>query len=364
MMHYLRQSQVSCWILAVAALAIFPGAVSATSCMRDRSTLAERYAAANAIVVAQASSCEGLALADGSRCPGEEYQFSILEVLKDSEPSRDHSSTLIGRNSIGIIPCGLVFRLGQSYLLFLDDDGQPIHRFTGHLNDEYPGLASTKDSVRILREHRDNVIDDLSGPWTFYDSGLSCRFRHLFKGASISLSFQYRDQEYWDETLIGLEGTGPRGEALFRTENSRDKHRREDYDTTFEYDGPDFERETVFVRVGVENRKDASDGFVSVSLGKRTWQLNPMTATTSGSAVSTSVRVSDILGGDAALEFMRALGGSSKEITVTTKQPNEGVDLNYPKLLKTRSTQFARSVAPFDKCVSGEKRRGAIITRQ
>jgi hypothetical protein len=363
-MHYLRKSRISCWILAFAALATFPDAVSATSCIRDRSTLAERYATANAIVVAQANSCRGPALADGSRCPGEEYQFGILEVLKDSEPSRDHSSTLIGRNSIGIIPCGLVFRLGQSYLLFLEDDGQPIHRFTGHLNDEYPGLASTKDSVRILREYRDNIIDDLSGPWTFYDSGLSCEIRHRFKGASISLSFQYKDQEYWYETLHGLEGTGPRGEALFRTENRRDKHRREEYDTTFKYDGPDFERETVFVRVDVENRKDASDGFVSLSLGKWTWQLNPMTVTISGSAVSTSVHVSDMLGSDDALSFFRNLTGESKEITLITNQTNDVVELKYPKVIKTRSTQFTRSVASFDQCISGEKRRGAIITRQ
>ena len=151
---------------------------------------------------------------------------------------------------------------------------------------------------------------------------------------------------------------------MFRIENSSNRRSRDEIDTTFEYDGPDFERESVFARVIVENRKNVSDGFVTVAVEKQDWRLNPMTVTTSGSLVSTSVYVSDMLGGDAALAFMRELGGGSKEITITTKQLNENVDLNYPKLLITRSTQFARSVSSFDKCVSGEKRRRAIITRQ
>jgi len=360
-MQYLRQLRVSCRIMAFTALAICPAAVSATSCMGDRSTLAERYAAANAIVVAQANSCRGPALADGSRCPGEEYQFSILEVLKDTEPSRDLSGTFKGDDFTG---CGPVFRLGQSYLLFLDDEGQPLHRFDGYLDDEYARSGSVKESVRILREYRDNIVDDLSGPWSFSDSGLSCDIRHRFRGASISFSFQYTNQEFRDETLIGVEGSGPRGEALFEVKNTSNWPSRDEIDTIFEYDGPDFERESVFAHVVVENRKNASDGFVTVAVRQHGWRLSPMTVRTSGSMVSTSVYVSDMLGGDAALAFMRELGDGSKEITVTTNQPHDDAYLNYPKLLKTRSTQLARSVASFDRCVSGEKRRGAIITRQ
>jgi hypothetical protein len=327
----------------------------------DRSVLAERYASANAIVVAQANSCPGTALADGSRCPGEEYQFSILEVLKDSGSARDFSGTFRGGNAMG---CGLIFRLGQSYLLFLDDEGQPLHSTSGYLGDEYSRSASVKESLHILREYRDNIIDDLSGPWAFSDTGLSCEIRHRFSGASISFSFDYRLEEFWDDVLVLREGSGPRGESLYRVDNDIYKRSRGEIIHEFDYDGPDFEPESIVFRVIINNRKDASDGFITVAVGKQSWRLNPMTVTMSGTRVSKSVYVSDMLGGDAALALLRELNGESKEITITTNQKDEAHALNYQKLIKTRSTQFTRSEASFDKCIIGEKRRGAIITRR
>ena len=105
-----------CRTWAVAALSICPITVFATSCIADRSTLAARYAAADAIAIAQANSCKGALLANNFRCPGEEYQFSVLEVLKDVEPARDLSGTYHGEDFMG---CGLVFRNGNHICCFL-----------------------------------------------------------------------------------------------------------------------------------------------------------------------------------------------------------------------------------------------------
>ena len=63
----------------------------ATSCKGNNSLLEERYAAADAIVVAQANSCADSKLPINGQCPDYLYQFDVLEVLKDSTPSRDHS---------------------------------------------------------------------------------------------------------------------------------------------------------------------------------------------------------------------------------------------------------------------------------
>ena len=125
--------------------------------------MAARYAAADAIAIAQANSCKGALLANNFRCPGEEYQFSVLEVL----------------------------------------------------NDENPHSAAVKENVRILREYRDNIVNDLSGPWSFSDSGLSCGLRHRFDGEYIDIGIDYRPQQFLDATLHSVDGTGPRGEALF-----------------------------------------------------------------------------------------------------------------------------------------------------
>lgn len=173
--------------------------------------MAARYAAADAIAIAQANSCKGALLANNFRCPGEEYQFSVLEVLKDAEPARDLSGTYHGEDFMG---CGLVFESGIILAVF-DGNGQVLHPYSGYLNDENPHSAAVKENVRILREYRDNIVNDLSGPWSFSDSGLSCGLRHRFDGEYIDIGIDYRPQQFLDATLHSVDGTGPRGEALF-----------------------------------------------------------------------------------------------------------------------------------------------------
>ena len=354
--HFLRQA-IYTVAAAVVFSMVFPTNARALSCAPRIFTLSEAFEAADSIIVGLVTECKEEISSDPWANGGSDCSFVSLEVLKESKAERDYGGVA---SSSG---CGLSLFVGKQYLLFLDSENRPMY-FSASLDGDQNLTQISSNYERILREFRDGVIHDLSGPWTFYDSGLGCEVRHRFSGASIAISFQYRDPEFWDDDLVGLEGIGPRGEALFRTETSRDELHRVQANTTYEYDGPDFERETIFVRVIIENRENRSDGIVSLSIGKRAWQLEPMTATTSGSAVSTRVRVYDMLGGHDALSLFHELTQESKEISLITSQLNAAVDLNYPKMIKTRSTQFAHSLGSFNKCVSGERRRGAIITRQ
>ena len=137
---------------------------------------------------------------------------------------------------------------------------------------------------------------------------------------------------------------------------------RGEINTTFDYQGPQGETQSLYVRVMVENRKDASIEFLTVSTGTQSWTLHPMTVTTSGRIVSTRRYVIDMLVGKAAMEFVRELRGGPRELTVTAIQKVHGTSLGYPKSIRTRSTQIARTIDSFDACVIGDKRRGAIIT--
>ncbi len=352
-----------CGLLLVTWLATWPGIAVATSCKGTSLLLEGRYAAADAIVVAQANGCMNSKLPTEDHCSEDLYQLDVTEVLKDSIPSRDHSGTFQGDDHMG---CGLVFRVSQSYLLFFDDEGLPMHDLSGYLSAEDWRFPSAKESLEILRQFRDRKINDLSGPWRFTDTGLSCDIEHRLDGASIGLKYDYSD--YYGVPMMGLEGNGPSGEARYQVMNSTSQIADIMGEVEIDYGGPENGSHSLVINVSFYERKSAAEQLVTISIGDQSWPLDPMTVRWTGSrSLDPSESVSDLLGGPSAAELLEAMMVPTDIVVSVVDTPS---NTNYtaqgsasipPLRLKTRSTQLAASRKQFDACIRGDIRRGAIV---
>lgn len=113
---------LACSLLAM----ILGGLVSvssalATSCIPVQSTLQEDYELADAIILAQVSSCaHGDPIMDWN-CEDRLFNLDVIEILKDSVPSRDYGGAYPGADAAW--GCGLSYKLGETYLVFLNGKG-------------------------------------------------------------------------------------------------------------------------------------------------------------------------------------------------------------------------------------------------
>ena len=337
--------------------------VALASCKGNNSLLEERYAAADAIVVAQVNSCADSNLPINGQCPDYIYQFAVLEVLKDSTPSRDHSGTFQGNDPMG---CGQAFLVGQPYLLFLDEKGFPLRYLSGPLSGDRWTVSTAKESVEILRQFRDGEIGDLSGAWRFSDSGLTSKLEHFLSEASIGIQYDYSD--YYNIPLMPIEGSGSQGEALFEVYGPTSENYKFAGAIESEFAGPKNGSHSVTVSVALQGRKSASEQAVTISVGTQSWILDAKTVRMQGSQIlDPAVTVTDLVGGTAATEILEAMMVPTDVVISVVEMSSIGEFAKQdaavaPSItLRTRSTQLAATRNRFDTCLRGEIRRGAIV---
>ena len=356
-----RRTRIFSPTVLVLLLCVSHGA-QGTSCIGPDS-LADRYRSADAIVVGQVSACAGNAVPDSGRCPGEKYQVTVLEVLKDSIPARDHSAVFQG---VGEMGCGLIFRIGHQYLLFLDSSGQLMPSQNAYLGGGFPGARGDHESVAILRQFRDGDIDDLSGPWRFQDTGLTCFVSHAFDGARIGFSFNYGEQS--ERPMIRQEGSGPKGEVIYKFAGPSPQTGRPVFEAATTFTGPEIKANTLSVFVDISDRKRDIDSRVSVSVAGNTWALYTVTSTLQGGMFpSPEIIVRDYQSGAAASDIVQALSMPADiRVSVTPaprKLTGEGAAVAIAtRTHTTRSTQIVSAMPLFDACRRGDTRRGAIVS--
>jgi hypothetical protein len=165
----------------------------ATTCIYSPSTLADSYANARGVVVAQVTGCAGRAVPTNGYCPDHLYHLSVLEVLKDSVPARDFSGAYRGA---GFMDCGTALSLGQTYLLFVTETGSLDHDAGGALKAKAARTRQLQQTLQILRDYRDGKIGELADPWSFVDNGLSCDLQHEVAGQELAFSYAYSAVKY------------------------------------------------------------------------------------------------------------------------------------------------------------------------
>ncbi len=138
-------------------------------------------------------------------CPDQHWNFAIGEVLKgSSSPNRTFR---------GDWPCGLNFGYGENYLLFLSEYGKPsICNGSVSLDISEPEYVAGTRRLwpGVIRDYRDGVSKDLSGPWIFTDNGSFCSIQHSLKGAYLAFTYWYAEAEEWSEKpVFSVRGTKP-----------------------------------------------------------------------------------------------------------------------------------------------------------
>lgn len=363
MKRFHQYSVLALGLLVVTWLATCSEVALATSCKGNNSLLEERYAAADAIVVAQANSCADSKLPINGLCPDYLYQFDVLEVLKDSTPSRDHSGTFKGSDRTG---CGQAFWIGQPYLLFLDEKGLPLRDLSGPLSGDHWTVGTTKESAEVLRQFRDRKVGDLSGAWRFSDSGLTCKLDHILSEAVIEVQYDYSD--YYNIPLMPIEGSGSRGEALFEVYGPTSENYKVIGAVEVEFAGPKNGNHSLVVSIALHGRKSTSEQGVTISVGNQSWMLDAKTVRMQGSQIlDPSVTVTYLIGGKAATEILEAMMVPTDVVISVVEMSSiagfgkQGAALAPSITLRTRSTQLAATRNRFDTCLRGEIRRGAIV---
>ena len=344
-------------IVIIAALLV-PAIAVATTCIAVQSTLQEDYELADAIVLAQASSCAEGEPVSGWNCEGQRFNLDVIEIIKDAVPSRDYAGAYQGADpGIG---CGGVYQLGGTYLIFLDGEGgysASIERVSG--DDMRAFLAEQR--LNILRQYRDGMVDDLSGPWWFMDTGVSCNVSHALAGGGISISFAYGD------TNVRVSGTprrGPDGELVFDVQPIPPGTAAiPGLRTTT---GPTYNFGDTVLSVNLGNVAELLPARLSIKVGNRSWSLQQRTITV-GTAGWQQESHSFVVGGKPALEIINAMSSPSEIVITAVSAGNSGTDAfnigsndGTPTVTRfeTRTTQFANTSKKLKACIDGTVRRG------
>lgn len=328
---------------------IFPDAAFATFCISKPSTLEEDYEKAGSVVIAQASGCPGTLLPDNGVCPDERYSFDVIEVLKDTVPPRDHGGVFQGSGFNG---CGMHFRSGSSYLLFIAEDGSLNHGASGYLGGEDPRIDGTEERLKILREYRDGLIGDLSGPWRFYehviDHAHGCGVKHRLKRGELEFSYAQGDyDEYYGSQKL-QRSNGPNGEIVLDTGPLVPE--KDSFRVTMV--GPDYGSDAILFSVSIGDSLATVEGTVLITVGQRAWPLHGRTVVVQFGSGDPITIIRNVAGGVAANEILDAMSEPT-DVVISAVLSGFGwteVD-ESPLPLKTRTTQLPSAAKKFKACV-------------
>jgi hypothetical protein len=173
------------WTAAMAiALSLLAEPVAACSCRA--ATLQNHYDSAETIVVAKVSGCAAGKPDERGQCRNREWAFQVVEDLKGAREAITPERRRLG----GTSTCDLGGEMGKTYLLFLRADSKAdICDGSGSLEGD-EGIRRKQD-LEMLREYRDGVSKDLSGPWNYRDDGWACTIDHRFGEAAMRFAYVY-----------------------------------------------------------------------------------------------------------------------------------------------------------------------------
>jgi hypothetical protein len=300
-------------ILLVHSLLAVPTITHALSCASRHFTLSEAYGAADSIIVGLITECKEEISRDSWANGGDDCSFTSLEVLKESVPARDYSGVT---SSSG---CGLSLHVGGQYLLFLDSKNQPMH-FSAPLSGDRYQVQFANRYLRIIRDFRNGVVNDLAEPWTYGEYEGQCSINHRIRGHQISFSRgspggpQHPIPDWTQESINGetvykatvsmidLDSKMPSGEAELVAFGNV----------------PDFANDKLVFKVSLQERSPAPARQATLSVGDRTWSLNRMEMNLTLAGASTHKAVEYYAAGDVAERILSAMVQPSDIVVTAT----------------------------------------------
>lgn len=261
---------------SLTALMLVSFAGPAFSCTCRPITLQEYYDAAESIVAAKKAGCVVSQVNGRGLCPNDEYYFDIVEVLKGS--SATHTTFHGGRAG-----CGPSLETGESFLLFLGELGQPTSCNGSGPLDAGSDSNQYRSRVDTIREYRDGVFNDLSGPWVFTDINSTCGISHASNRAGFSFTHIH---------------AGPEVRLEVYTES---------------VSGPEPKRGLPFLSVHLASPQKIVEGSVFIHVGAFSWSLerrvHRLTNLPSNipKNLPSLIQVSEVIMGPAVLDILRSM---------------------------------------------------------
>ena len=245
--------------ILVLALILYSASAQALSCPSRVFTLADAYEEADGIIIGIVTACEEAQSTDMWVGGGAGCSFSTLEVLKESNPTRDYGGVADSA------ACGLALQVGHQYLMFLDSNNQPLW-YSEQLGRGGWADARVNQRIAILRDFRGGIAADLSEPWVFQKSIVgACTLSHGFRGNDLSFTRRPDDAvplEEVDWGSIMADGKPVFGPAQIREIRRQVEERPEGWS----------DNELVMnIRFAEGWPRAARDA--SIRVGNRVWQL-------------------------------------------------------------------------------------------
>ena len=352
--------------LAIFVLCGAPVISHALSCAPRQFTLNDAYETADSIIVGLITECKEEISSDPWANGGSDCSFSSIEVLKESSPARDYNGMA---SSSG---CGLSLYVGGQYLLFLDDKNQPMYFSTRFGSDLYRDQLAN-EYLRIIRDFRNGVVDDLSEPWMFQKTDESCSIRQSVEGNQVS--FIRRTPDATQQPPLNWTRDTIQGQTVFRTTaptyNTESKLPEEDVEIVAFGAIPEYTDDTLMLRVSLDERPPAPIRQARLLVGNRAWSLNRMEMNLSLSGPSTHKLVDYYATGDAAEQILAAMIQPSDIVVSATLIASDlesaaGDIFQEPPpepvlRVESRSTQLSNVMPRFRACGGGHPPRGGFV---
>ena len=329
--------------LSVLALFGVPTISHALSCAPRQFTLSEAYEAADSIIVGLIAECKNEISTDQWANGGSDCSFTSLEVLKESVPARDYSGVT---SSSG---CGLSLHVGGQYLLFLDSKNQPVHFSAPLSGDRYQAQLANR-YLRIIRDFRNGVVNDLAEPWMFGESDGYCSIWHSIRGNQIRFTGRTPDAPQqpkpdWTQETIN-------GETVYRTTvpllDADTKLPSGDAEIVAFGEVPDYPDDALMLRVSLPERSPAPVRQATLSVGARTWSLNRMEMNLSLPGASAHTVVEYYGAGDVAEQILSAMAQPS-DIVVSAAVVAANIDSDpTPEVPPPDQDSFVRAPSKGD----------------
>lgn len=303
--------------ISAVLLSALPINTYALSCAARIFTLSEAYEAADSIIVGLVTECEQEVSDDPWAHGGANCSFVSLEVLKESVPARDYRGVA---SSSG---CGLSLHIGNQYLLFLDSENRPMHFSAGLISDDHAARISNA-YVRILRDYRNGVSDDLSEPWVFAEFEDMCFLSHGVRGNQISFSHGKRGAEEQAKRNWARETVD--GKAVYRSTDDTIGA----MEVVVTGDLPTYPDGVQMLSVSLPERSPAPLRHASLSVGTQSWSLYRVQAAMSIRGMPATTTVDYKIGGAAAEQILAAMMEPSDIVVTATLTVAPGNNASLP----------------------------------
>lgn len=323
--------------LSILTFFLAPTITHALSCASRHFTLSEAYEAADSIIVGLITECKEEISSDPWANGGSDCSFSSIEVLKEPIPARDYSGVT---SSSG---CGLSLHVGGQYLLFLDSKNQPMHFSAPLSGDRYQAQLANR-YLRIIRDFRNGVVNDLAEPWMFGGSGGYCSIWHSIRGNQFRFSRRTSDAPQqpkpdWTQELIN-------GETVYRTNVPTF-----DTDTNLPAgmveivafgDIPDYPDDALMLTVHLQEASPAPVRQATLAVGSKTWSLNRVEMNLSLPGASAHTVLDYHAVGDAAEQILSAMAEPS-DIVVSATVIASNINSEPPDVPPPDQESFVRA---------------------